>query len=167
VTKENAKEAADSITSSFSKLSRDEKIELLASIVFSLKEGLSNTIPISVFDNDRLSTFEAVAKYMKEVLKLRFVDIGSSLNRSDKTIWVTYSKARKKMPSAFSSLVSDINVPIASLSDRKFTIFESLVLYLKDKDFTNHQVASMLRRDDRTIWSEYDRAKKKRGVKAQ
>ena len=164
--KEKAKEVADSIASGFSKLSNDEKIELLASMVASLKESQPNNIPISIFDNDRLSTFEALAKYMKEVLKLRFVDIASLLNRSGKTIWATYSKSRKKMPSPFSSPASDINIPIASLSDRKFTIFESLVLYLKDKGLTNHQIASRLHRDDRTIWSVYDRAKKKRGVKA-
>ena len=157
----------DSVLSSFKSLSQEEKIELLFSLVMSLKEKKdSDLIPVSIFDNEKLSILEALVKYMKENLRLRHVAIGTILRRSDKTIWATYSKSRKKMPSAFSSIASDINVPIASLSDRRFTIFESLVLYLKDKNFTNHQVASMLHRDDRTIWSIYDRAKKKRGVKA-
>ena len=166
VAKENAKEVVNSITSGFDKLSKDEKIEWLFSMVSSLKESSANNVPVSIFDNDKLSTFEALAKYMKEILKLRYVDIASLLNRSDKTIWVTYSKSRKKMPSAFSSLVSDISIPISNFSDRKFTIFESLVLYMKDKGLTNHRIASMLHRDDRTIWSIYDRAKKKRGAGA-
>tara|TARA_Y100000294_G_C8497685_1_gene313465 strand:- start:428 stop:910 length:483 start_codon:yes stop_codon:yes gene_type:complete len=150
------------IISSFNSLSRDEKIELLHSWILSLKEKPSKEIvPISIFDNDKLSTFEALVKYMKENLKLRFVVIASLLNRSDKTIWTTYNKARKKFPKEFDSVVSDINIPIDSFSDRKFTIFESLVAYLKNYGLTNHEIAVKLHRDDRTIWSVYDRAKKK------
>ena len=154
----------DSVISSLDSLSKNEKIELLAAIISSFKEGLSeNSIPIVIFDNDKLSTFEALAKYMKENLKLRFVVIASLLNRSDKTIWTTYNKAKQKMSVPFSSVVSDINIPITSFSDRKFTIFESLVVYLKDLGLKNHEIAVMLHRDDRTIWSVYNRAKRKKG----
>ncbi len=158
-------ENKDKVISSFNALSKNEKIELLASLLLSIKEKTSLDIPIAIFDNDKLSIFEALAKYMKENLHLRFVMIGSMLKRSDKTIWTTYSKVRQKMPLPFSSVASDINVPLSSFSDRTFTIFESLVDYLKSIGLTNHEIGVRLHRDDRTIWSVYDRTKKKRGLK--
>ena len=66
------------------------------------------------------------------------------------------------MPLPFSSVVSDINVPVSSFSNRDFTIFESLVAWLKEQGLTNHEIAVRLHRDDRTIWSVYDRVKKKK-----
>ena len=153
----------DSILSSFDTLSKDEKIELLYSMVLSLKERKSpDLIPVSIFDNDKLSIFEALVKYMKEDLRLRFVAIASILKRSDKTIWTTYHKSKQKMPMAFASVVSDINVPVSSFSNRTFTAFESLVAWLKEQGLTNHEIAVRLHRDDRTIWSVYDRVKKKK-----
>ncbi|MBL7055887.1 hypothetical protein ISS07_03175 [Candidatus Woesearchaeota archaeon] len=157
----------DSIISSFNTLNNNEKVELLNSMVFSMALSLkektpSDSIPLSIFDNDKLSTFEALVKYLKEILHLRFVTIADILKRSDKTIWVTQKKARQKMPETFKVITSDINIPLTTFSDRTFTVFESLVLYLKDSGMTNHDIAVRLHRDDRTIWSVYDRAKKKK-----
>ena len=150
--------------SSFNNLDKDEKIDLLAFLVMSLEEKSSKVlIPVVIFDNEKLSTFEALVKYMKEVLKLKFVRIAYLLNRSDKTIWAIYYKARRKMPSPFSSVTSDIEIPIENFSNRKFTIFESLAVYLKNFGLSNHEIALRLQRDDRTIWCVYDRAKKKKG----
>ena len=164
--KEGENQNKKGILSSFESLGKDEKIELLASLILTLKEKASKDfVPVVIFDNDKLSTFESLVKYMKESLKLRFVVIASLLNRSDKTIWTTYKKAKQKMPADFSSVVSDINIPIKNFSDRTFTIFESLVVYLKDLNLTNHEIAVMLHRDDRTIWSIYDKAKRKRSNK--
>jgi predicted DNA-binding protein (UPF0251 family) len=150
------------IVSEFGKLSVDEKIDLLSQLVSTLKGKASDKVPASIFDNKKLSIFEALVKYMHENMKMRFVKIAMLLSRSDKTIWTTYSKAKKKMPSGFASLSSDINIPIGEFSNKNLTIFESVVYYLKKNDMTNHEAAVMLNRDDRTIWSVYDRAKKKR-----
>ena len=148
--------------SSFSALNSEEKIDILSSLVLSMKASSSkDSIPISIFENDKLSIFEALAKYMRENLKMRFVKIASLIGRSDKTVWVTYSKAKKKMPAPFTKLSSEITVPISRFSNSNLTIFEGVVLFLKEKGLTNHEVAVMLHRDDRTIWSVYDRAKKK------
>ena len=162
--KEEKRILKDSIFSDIGKLSRDEKIDLIASIVSSLKTS-SGTIPVSIFSNDSLSTFEALVKYLKEYMNMRYVKIASILNRSDKTIWVTYQRSSKKMPAPFASINSDIQMPLEMFSDRNFTIFESIVYYLKQSGLSNHEIASMLKRDDRTIWSIYDKVKRKRGMK--
>lgn len=153
----------ENIISNFSALRNEEKIDLLVTLISSLKKTPSNLIPIAIFDNNKLSIFEALVKYMKETLKLRFVKIAALLSRSDKTIWATYKKAREKMPRAFSSFSSNINIPIEKLSNNNLTIFESLVYCLKEQELSNHGIGVMLHRDDRTIWSVYDRAKKKIG----
>jgi DNA-binding NarL/FixJ family response regulator len=56
-----------------------------------------------------------------------------------------------------------LTIPVSVLSDRSVAILESLVEYMKDSlGLSYHQIAEMLNRDDRTIWTCYHRAKKKR-----
>ena len=58
----------------------------------------------------------------------------------------------------------EMKIPISIFSTRKLTTFESLVMYMKDEvGHTYHEIAVMLQRDDRTIWSTYKRAVKKKG----
>jgi hypothetical protein len=57
----------------------------------------------------------------------------------------------------------EILIPSSIFIDRKLSVLEILVEYLKEKRNLNyHQIASLLNRDDRTIWTVYNRAKKKR-----
>ena len=168
----------DSIISRFKDFSKEEKIELVSDFIGELKrlhevsesEILGRkeiSIPIGVFSNDALSCLEAIVKYMKEVLKLRFSKIAKLLNRSSKTIWATYSKASKKMPSSFDEISRRIMIPASAVSNRSFSTLESVVGFVKDLDYSNHEVAEMLHLDDRTIWTVWDRVKKKRGMKAE
>jgi len=47
--------------------------------------------------------------------------------------------------------------------DRSLSVLESLVSHLKDvKRYSYHEIAVMLNRDDRTIWTVYHRAMQKR-----
>jgi hypothetical protein len=58
---------------------------------------------------------------------------------------------------------SKIFVPLNIFEDRRLSSLEALVEYLKEKrHLTLHQIAVMLNRDDRTIWTTYNRAKQKR-----
>lgn len=163
----------DSITSKFSGLSNEDKIELISRFIDELKKlRMSEEIarkeacvPVGAFGNDYLSSLEAIVKYLKEELKLKFSKIGKLLNRSSKTIWATYHKAAKKMPSSFGSVSKEILIPVSAISNRSYSTLESVVGFIKDLDYSNHEVASMLRLDDSTIWTIYDRVKRKRGVK--
>ena len=150
------------ILKNFEKLDQDKKIDILGELVKSIKINARNAVPVSVFDNKKLSIFEALSKYMKENLEMRFVEIASMLKRSDKTIWVTYHNSLRKMPKKFEGLDCDILVPLNHFSNKNLTMFESLAIYLKDYGLTNHKIAVMLNRDDRTIWSTLHRATKKR-----
>jgi len=146
----------DRIISRFRDLSKDDQILR--------KKDLA--IPVGIFANNPLSTLEAVVKYLKEILKLRFSNIGKLINRSNKTIWATYHNAIKKMPSSFGDVSSEVLIPVSIFADRQYSTLENLVRFVKKHDYTNHEVALMLNLDDRTVWTVYDRVKRKRGVKA-
>lgn len=56
-----------------------------------------------------------------------------------------------------------IKIPTYLFRDRSVAVLEALVEYLKDVEkLSYHEIAVMLNRNDRTIWTVYNRAKKKR-----
>ena len=60
----------------------------------------------------------------------------------------------------------EISIPISAFKNRKLGMLESCVVYLKDKcKLSYHEIAVLLNRDDRTIWTSYNKAKKKGGKK--
>ena len=61
---------------------------------------------------------------------------------------------------------SKINIPSIILKNRNLSVLESIVVFLKDqKNLTYHEIAVLLNRDDRTIWTVYNRTIKKQNVK--
>jgi hypothetical protein len=58
--------------------------------------------------------------------------------------------------------LKSINVPTSVFKDRSVSVLESMVRFLKEKhNLTYHEIAVLLNRDDRTIWTVYSRVKKK------
>ena len=171
------REDVDRIISKFKDLSKQDKIELISCFINELKQMHEVTeqeilarkeagIPVGIFANDYLSSLEAIVKYLKEELKLKFSKIAKLLNRSSKTIWATYHNAVKKMPFSFGPISKDILIPVSAIANRSFSTLESVVGFIKDIDYSNHEIGVMLHLDDRTIWTVYDRVKKKRGMKS-
>ena len=121
-------------------------------------------VPISVFKNDYLSSLENIVKYLRENLLLSFKQIGSLTNRNEIALAVTYRNARKKMEAKFVvEEISPYSIPVSILKDRNLSVLENIAAYLKDTfGLTYHSIAVLLNRDDRTIWTVYQRAKKKK-----
>lgn len=118
-------------------------------------------IPVSVFKS-KLGPLESLVKYMKEELELNYHSIAVLLKRNDRTIWTTYSNANKKLKQKLNYSPDDIFVPISIFENRKLSVLESLILYLKDTmALRMPKISSLLGRDNRTIWTVYSRAKKK------
>ena len=121
-----------------------------------------DVLPLSIF-NKRLSPLETVVKYLKEEMDYGFQKISKLLNRSSKTVWQAYNFSKKKFPAKLTVEFSDYDVDISALSNRRFSMLESIVMFLKDKkDLSFHKIALLLSRDDRTVWTVYSRAKKKK-----
>ncbi len=60
----------------------------------------------------------------------------------------------------------EINIPLSIFNNRDFSFMESIVFYMKKNlDMSYHEIADSLNRDDRTIWTIYNRALKKKGEK--
>ena len=120
-------------------------------------------IPISVFKNDYLASLENIVKYLRENLLLSFKQIGALTNRNEIALAVTYRNAKKKLPAKFVvEEISPYSIPVSVLKDRKLSVLENISSYLKDTfGLTYHSIAVLLNRDDRTIWTVYQRAKKK------
>ena len=121
-------------------------------------------VPISVFKNDKLGSLETIVKYLRENLLLSFKQIASLTNRNDVALAVSYRNAKKKLESKFViEEISPYSIPITILQNRKLSVLENIVSYLKDTfGLAYHKIALLLNRNDRTIWTVYQRAKKKR-----
>jgi DNA-directed RNA polymerase specialized sigma24 family protein len=118
-------------------------------------------IPVSIFTK-KLSPLEIVVKYLKENKQNNYVEIGKKLNRSEKTIWQAYSNSKKKLKKKFIIKKIKYPIPVKVLSDRKLTVFEIIVAYLVEYyNLTYSEIAGLLKRDQRTIWTTYQRALKK------
>ncbi len=119
-------------------------------------------LPISIFDNRKLSALETITKYLKENKKLSFHGIGEMLNRNERCIWTTYNNSRKKMPEGISVKPSKYLIPADIITNRKLSVLENITKYMKEKlGISLHEIAVLLNRDDRTIWTVYNRANKK------
>jgi len=129
-------------------------------------ESRPEMIPVSIFDNDKLSSLEAIIKYLKENLYFGSGKIAKILNRNISTISSTYGKAKSKLSSEFAIGDSKYFIPVEEISSRRFSVLESIVKFLKEKySLSNNQIAKLLNRDSKTIWTVYARAKKKEGIK--
>ena len=129
----------------------------------SLKGGLS--VPLSIF-NKGPSGLEAICLYLKDALSMRFCEIAANLNRDDRTIWDSYQSARGKSPEDVDEGASTISIPLSIFRDRSLGVLESLSEYMKDVLRMRFcTIAGLLHKNDRTIWTAYHRAKKKRAKK--
>ena len=137
-------------------LSEEQVLRLLK------EKGEAIHIPISIFSNTKLSGLELVCKYLKEELNIHFSEIARLLNRDYRTVWTTYSIASKKHKGALSVPKSMYFFPTLILTDRRLSVLEAIVAYLKDElglRFT--EIAAELHRDQRNVWTVYSRAGKK------
>jgi len=127
--------------------------------------GKAVEIPISIFNNGELSALEAIVKYMKENMKLKYSQIGVLLNRDERNIWTTYNNSKKKRKKKFSIKKKDYAIPASIFKNRKLSVLENITKYLKEnKKLTYHNIAELLNRNDRTIWTVYNRAQTKKAV---
>jgi DNA-directed RNA polymerase specialized sigma24 family protein len=120
-------------------------------------------VPVSVFC-EKLSPFESVVKYLVENKKTSYSEIGQLLKKDRQVIWTTYKRASKKIQAVFEIKDSDIQIPLKFLVSDQLSIAELVVFYLKDElKLKNSEISRLLKKDNRTIWTLYNRALKKRG----
>jgi hypothetical protein len=87
--------------------------------------------------------------------------VAAYLNRNLKTTWVTYNKIREKKELVLK--YSDIQVPLGIFKDRRLSILEALVKFLRDLNLKYSEIARLLSKDQRTIWTVNSRVQRKLG----
>lgn len=87
-----------------------------------------------IFDDQTIQTLEKITQHIKKI------------------------KDTKPKPA------EKFTIPINIFSDRKLTVLEHVITYLKEhQSLTYQKIAIMLNRNPRTIWTVYQRVRKKRG----
>lgn len=117
--------------------------------------------PVSV-SSDKLTVLESVVKYLKEDKQLSLRQIANVVDRDERNVWHIYQKATKKFPRRFVVKDTRYSVPVSIFSNTPLSAQEAIVKYLKDTaGLSYHEIAVLMKRNDRTIWTVYQRGKKK------
>ncbi|MBU90423.1 hypothetical protein CMO94_02675 [Candidatus Woesearchaeota archaeon] len=127
-----------------------------------LNELLKKRIPISAF-KAKLSGLEIIIKYLKEAEKKSFKEISKILNRKLSTIYNTYNKSKIKFKKNLDLSDTSIKIPYNIFANRKYSILESIVFYLKDKQkLSLIKISLMLNKSYSTIKTVHRRYKIKK-----
>ena len=69
--------------------------------------------------------------------------------------------AQEKQKEPMEIKKTKIFLPISIFENKKLTILESIITYLKEKEFKFSEIAKLLDRNQRNIWTTYSRTVKK------
>ena len=112
------------------------------------------TVPSSIFQNRSYSVLETLAVYLKDEKGLRYAEIGRILARNERTLWTCYHRAKQKTWQKEEHHPESISIPLSIFRNRKVSFSESLIHYLRSQlGMRYHEIAVILNRDDRTIWT--------------
>ncbi|MDP4012727.1 MAG: hypothetical protein Q8R00_03935 [Candidatus Nanoarchaeia archaeon] len=118
-------------------------------------------IPVSIFSKE-LGALESICKYLKENLGFKNKKIASLIDRDSKSVWQAYNSSKNKLPIKFENLESNYLIPASILKNKKLGVLENIVAYLKDSyQLSYHEIALLLKRDERTIWTTYKNSMEK------
>lgn len=142
-------------------LSSDELFAVLSEKLVGLMEsrvkGNEVMIPISIF-SENLSPAEALCKYLNENKELKFSEIAKLIGRNQRTVWTNCNNAGKIKIQAKEGL----EIPARIFDDKDLSILEAVVCHLKNEGYSNLEIAKILNRDSKNVWTLYSRAKKKK-----
>ncbi|MBW2964674.1 hypothetical protein KY363_04400 [Candidatus Woesearchaeota archaeon] len=149
----------------FMKLNQQLELQELIGLYTAISP--EETIPVSIFAHG-LSPSEALCKYLKENCSLSFHDIAVLLNRDDRSVWTSYSRASSKSGEPLESAEDDLLIPVAVFQDRSRSILEHVVHYLRNNyNLSNSRIAKLTNKNPSAIATVARRAELKQegGVK--
>ncbi|MFA7708209.1 MAG: right-handed parallel beta-helix repeat-containing protein, partial [Candidatus Pacearchaeota archaeon] len=129
-------------------------------VLISLRRKKKNIkIPLSIFKLE-VSPAEALCKYLRENKGLSVSEITRLINRNKSSVSINYKNAVKKLKERINQ-EDEFFVDINIFSNRKLSILENVIKYLKEKGFRNIEIANLLNKDQRNISTLYSRVQKK------
>lgn len=147
----------EAVEAAISNLSKEEIVRLLLG---KLGEQQEESIPVAIFESN-LSPLEAITRYLKDNRGKKINQIAKLLNKQPSSISEAYKNSQAK-PCKFNE--AGITIPLSEFERQKdLSILEILVSYLKSKNMRFTEIAALLKRDPRTIWTINSRADSKSG----
>ena len=124
------------------------------------------SIPVKILQFKKISSLEAITKFLRDNKKLPYNTISQLLNRQPKSLASTYNIACKKMPESFSTDIDEdkSRIPFTAFS-KNLSILEAICNYLHTQNHTYADISRMLNLDPRTVWTVCNRANKKLKLK--
>lgn len=113
-------------------------------------------LPLTIFPST-LSGLQAIVRYLHDHGH-SCSEIAKLLNRSQKTIWTTYSKIKD---APFEYAEGGLTIPVALFATRQLSPLETIVAYLIKLNYSNTETARLLGLDPRTTWTVKQRIKRK------
>lgn len=138
-------------------ISKEEIIKLVNE-----KKDSEQSIPLEILRTQELSSLEAITKFLRENRKWSYKKIGQLLNREAHTLATTYAVAKRKKSQLFSEKVEKDSLKIPFTAFKKnLSILEAICTYLHSINYTYVEISKLLLKNQRTIWTVCNRAKKK------
>ena len=123
------------------------------------KKGIREKIPVTTFTT-QLFPLEAAARYLKDNLQKTTTETARILNKKPPAVSAAYKKSQ---PKKFIIKKTDVYIPLAEFKDNpSFSILEIVVHHLKNKRLRFVDIAKLLGRNPKTIWTVYQRALEKK-----
>lgn len=120
-------------------------------------------MPLSLLSTRDYTILESLILYLKDSRKLNYHQIGIVINRDERNVRTLYLIAKEKqLTSREERIVTPVLIPVSIFSVKKISALEAIAVYLRDRfSLRFSQIAKLLDRDQRTIWTVYHRAKQK------
>lgn len=116
-------------------------------------------VPCSLFRSEG-SPLSLLVRYLVDGLKVPLPEVPEMINRSYRAVWGAYRHGKD-----FTKPEPGVHYLPMSCFTPGLSIMEAVTRYLKETmSMRLHDIALELGRDDRTIWTHYDRSQKKRSV---
>src|SRR3989344_5671033 len=133
-----------------------------------MSEESSVSVPLNIFKDRNMTILESVIIYLRE-MNLKYSEIARLLERDQRNVRTIYmnasSKKHYKMQKEVSVPRSESSIP-ATIFTNEVGGLEALCKYLKEnRNMKYCEIARMLQRSDRTIWTAYKKAVEKYNVK--
>jgi len=155
----------DDLENFLSEATREELVDYILSKEKEDKKALEKkeiiqeeSFPATIFSLE-LSPLEAASRYLKDIKKKSINKIAKILSKHPSAISTAYKNSKEKN---FDFKQSEIQIPLSIFSENKeLSISEATSIFLIEKGMKIVQISFVLNKDQRTVWTFVDRAKKK------
>jgi len=110
-------------------LKSDSQLELQQLISLFKEARQEQDIPLTIFSYN-LGPVQAICKYLKENKQFSYREIGAIIHRNEKSVWATYTRAKKETKLPFILKNEKYSIPISLFKDRNYSVMEIITWHL-------------------------------------